>query len=719
MILRTPDRAGRWALAAALACWMGAAAGRAGWGLGAVPLVAAAALVSRRRPWILWLSLVLAAGAFSGWSSVGREIRAFDQALPDGSVTVAGRLLGDLTVTRRGDPLVRMAPTHLRVGSAWRPWAGPPLLVELAEEGALAAGEQVVVEGWLTDQDGRLRGDPFGGVVEGGEVVALRRPVITGLINRLRAQIVDRFADDGPAGGLMTGFLIGETAGLPEDDTEAMRGAGLSHFVAVSGSNVALFLGLVWLALGPVGMGRWRRPLAGLTALVVFVMITRWEPSVLRASVVAGAVLVTSGLGWPISGWTATGAAVTALVAVSGELVGDLGFQLSVAAALGIMVGGGGKGRWWRRITVATIAAQAAVAPILLFHFDTVPLAAPLANLLSAPMVAAATVIGGLGALAGMEPVADLGVILAAAVLTVGRSAAGLPQIGWTGLVVVMVLAGGWRRLPRARPHLALAVALVVAVRLVGPLGPPDGPVISFLDVGQGDAALLRGPGGEAILVDGGPDPGRVLEALRRRGVHRLQLVVVSHLHQDHVGGLPAVLSAIPTEAIWYPGVPTREGEGFAEVVEEAAAARIPMEVPAPGRAARIGVFSVEVLGPRRRYASPNDQSLVLLVEASGRRALFPGDIERIAQREIGPVPTDVLKVPHQGAATSDAEWLRGSAGTVAVISVGPNRFGHPADWVIEELEAAGSTVLRTDRSGDIDLELESVIPASALRSRP
>ena len=124
------------------------------------------------------------------------------------------------------------------------------------------------------------------------------------------------------------------------------------------------------------------------------------------------------------------------------------------------------------------------------------------------------------------------------------------------------------------------------------------------------------------------------------------------------------------------------------------------------GWEAEIGAFRLEVLGPVRRYASPNDGSLVLRVTAGGVIVLLPGDVEAIAQADLGPLPADVLKVPHQGAATSDPEWLAASAAGVAVVSVGPNDFGHPAPEVVAILERAGVVIRRTDLEGDVVIGL-------------
>ena len=134
-------------------------------------------------------------------------------------------------------------------------------------------------------------------------------------------------------------------------------------------------------------------------------------------------------------------------------------------------------------------------------------------------------------------------------------------------------------------------------------------------------------------------------------------------------------------------------GPPFDDALASFSAAGIPVEVPAPGWRAAVGDFTLEVIGPRRRYAGDNDGSIVLWVTAAERTILLPGDIEAVAQRELGPMPADVMKVPHQGAATSDLGWLAASAPRVAIISVGPNDFGHPSRDVIAALEEAGATV--------------------------
>jgi len=644
----------------------------------------------------------------SGVLSAAREQAVLAAAVPSGRAVVAGVAAGDAATWGEGERFV-LRPTHLQVAGDWQPWPGPRLSVSGPAAG-IAAGERVLAVGIVRPAPFQTGSGPVAGVVEARTVERLG-PAVDPLFktgNLLRRRVLTGVASFGsrPEAALLTGFLIGDESGLGDADAEALRLSGLSHFVAVSGSNVALFLTAWWLASGPLGWGPRRRALLGLAGLAVFVVATRWEPSVVRAATMAALVLGGRLLGKPVDGWTALGGSVTLLLLISGDLAGDAGFQLSAAATAGVLAGGGlwreRRPRWAWSALSATVSAQAAVAPLLLLHFGSIPLFSPLTNVVAAPLVAGSTAAGGIGVITGLRALTGLGLLAARGVLAVARFGRDLPQLGWAGVA----LAGGaalLARRPRLRPLVALGGVLAVGAMVLPSAGPPARPEVVFLDVGQGDAALLWGPSGEVILVDGGPDPAILRRALLGRGVRRIDLLVATHGHADHLAGLEHITDWAVVGRFWHPG---QEGEALDALLREMAAAGVPAEVPAVGWQAQVGVFRLDVLGPVRRYASPNDGSLVLRVAAAGTIVLLPGDVEAIAQADLGPLPVDVLKVPHQGAATSDLDWLAASAAGVAVISAGPNDFGHPAPEVIAALEAAGAQVRRTDLEGDVVVAL-------------
>jgi competence protein ComEC len=357
----------------------------------------------------------------------------------------------------------------------------------------------------------------------------------------------------------------------------------------------------------------------------------------------------------------------------------------------------------------ATISAQVAVAPFLLAWFGSVPLVAPLANLVAAPLVAAATITGGVGAVLGLPVASTVAAWLAGIVIEVARIAADLPQIDGLGALVMAALGLGAIGSVSLRATSAVVVVVLVASS-VAPVGHPRVTTMAVLDVGQGDAILLRGSRGGTVLVDGGPDPLLLDSWLDQYGVRRIDLLVISHRHADHVSGLAAIPGERSVGLVWHPDQ-TGESPAFDALLGDLAGVGARVEVPAAGDRVTIAGMVLDVLGPRRSFASPNDESLVLLVTLPGGTILLPGDIEVAAQRELGPIPADVLKVPHQGAATSDPGWLAAIGPSVAVISVGHNDFGHPAPEVVDVLAGAGAAVYRTDVHGTIEVEIGATGP--------
>ena len=582
-----------------------------------------------------------------------------------------------------------------------------PILLNLNEDDVLIRGDVVRVLGDLSGDPGSAGGRPYRAVVEVSrlELVSSNPSPAVFLGGAVRNHVTEHLAPYNDGRGLLAGFLIGDTTNVSERDIEAMRLSGLSHFVAVSGSNVALFLGLLVLVAGPLALGPRRRAIVGLLGLPVYAAATRFEPSVMRASVMAGIALTGRLLGVVFEAWQLLATAVVVLVISEPALVWNAGFQLSVVATAGVLVGSRWpvKGGRAARTLAITIGAQVAVAPILLIQFGSVPLLSPVANLVAAPLVAMATLIGAIGV--GAVPfLIDPAAALAELVLSLARGAAGWPQLEVGEFGLVAVTAGIAIARPRIRPVVFMVATGVLVAVLFIPGELPD-PGVIVLDVGQGDAILIHGGDGRFALVDGGPDPEILRERLRHYGVESLELIVLSHVHADHATGLIELVGNLPVGEVWA-SVDPHETEASARFFQAVTLAGVALTQPAVGEVRQIGKLRLRVEGPLRRYASPNDQSLVLSVNGRSRSMLLTGDIETFAQADLDYLRADVLKVPHQGGATSDAEWLRRIGAGLAVISVGPNQFGHPAEWVIEVLEEAGAEIARTDEVGDVLVHL-------------
>lgn len=522
----------------------------------------------------------------------------------------------------------------------------------------------------------------------------------------VRDRVMDRLRpfDDGRA--LLAGFLIGDTTELGRADVEAMRRSGLAHFVAVSGSNVALFLGLLAFAAGPLALGPKRRALVGLLGLPIYAAATRFEPSVMRASLMAGLALGGRLLGIVFEAWQLLSLAVIVLLALDPALTTSAGFQLSLVATAGVLVGARWptKGGWVTRALAVTLGAQVAVAPLILAHFGSIPLMSPLVNVLAAPLVSAATLVAAVG-VTGPGFLIGVAAWCADLILMLARGASTWPQLSPTGFSALGGAGLCALRWPRLRPMLAMTGSLVLVSMVLGTSAAPPDVGVVVLDVGQGDSILLHGGEGRFALVDGGPDELLLADRLRRYGVEALDLVVLTHVHADHATGLTGIVGRVPIGQVWARTEPHDSGAAT-QLLEALVDHGVPVVEPQVGETQQLGDLTLKVEGPLRRYASPNDQSIVIEVQGHGRTMLLAGDIETVAQGELDHLRSDVLKVPHQGAATSDPEWLRSVGADFAVVSVGPNQFGHPADWVIEVLEESGATVVRTDESGDIVVEL-------------
>lgn len=537
---------------------------------------------------------------------------------------------------------------------------------------------------------------------------------------------------------LVDALVIGRTADLDADLRERYARSGLAHILSISGLHVGFFA--VWLSLLLRLIGVTPRPRLVVATLAVFAYC--WLIGFPAPATRAAVMLAADG----VARWRQRVVAPRGTIALAALIVMlidpwaiySVGAWLSVAA-IGAVIWADRAvtGPRALKLVAPAIAATLVTAPITAFAFGTVAPIGVVANLVAIPLGAIA-VPGAIFALGlsvvlpalGAWLAAGSGLVLALLDLVAGAAAAVpgghvISAPGWpAALAWCALLHVSWWlwHSPRHRWVLAARVALVVSVVSWGSLlfrAPRDRDgvlTVHFLDVGQGDATVLRTPAGHWVLIDGGPrtpqgDAGRrvVLPFLRRRGASGLSLVVATHGDADHLGGLPAVIEALPPTVVLEPGEPLGRPL-YLEFLADVERDRATWHPTRAGDRLELDGVTFLVLSPDSALmAQPldvNEHGVVLLVSYGAIRLLFQADaglpVEAHLAGHVGHV--DVLKVGHHGSrsATSDA-WLDELGPVRAVISVGAhNTYGHPTPEVLERLGRHHVETLRTDRLGTI-----------------
>ncbi|MCF6379639.1 ComEC/Rec2 family competence protein [Nocardioides KLBMP 9356] len=642
--------------------------------------------------------------------------------------TVAGQY-GDLQVAEadvsrvagRGTAWTLDAPVVLMAGADW---PSVPLGTTIETTARLVPGDDEVAALVRPTGEPRVVAEPD---VWWDAAAAVRRSV--------RAAVAHRDAD---ARELVPALVVGDDGGLDPVLADDFRTTGLTHLLAVSGTNLTLVVGAM-LVLGRwAGVrGRWLHVLAA-AGIVGFVVTARAEPSVVRAAAMGTVALLGMTGNGRSRGARGLGVAVLGLLLLWPRLAVSAGFALSVLATAGILLLAPvwrdallrWTPRWVAEAVSIPLAAQVACTPVVAALSGQVSLVAVVANLLAAPAVAPATVLGLGGGLLGLLWT-PLGVVVAAPaawsaqwIIAVARWGADVPTaaVDWgTGPVPLTLLTlaclAAVPLAPRLlrRPGSALActglLVVVVLVRPPTPGWPPEGWILVACDVGQGDGLVLRAGPHAAVVVDAGPDPAAMDACLDRLEVTSVPLLVLTHFHADHVDGMAGVLEGRDVGEVEATGL-LEPAEGVREV--GLALGRAP--APASYGVTRVvGDVTLQVVWPRPGSrvdpgeSAPNDASVVLVAEVAGVRILLTGDVEPSAQaalaRDLAGLHVDVLKVPHHGSRHQDVDWLTSLGARIAVVSVGAdNDYGHPAPDLLAALSASGVRTWRTDTSGDVVL---------------
>jgi competence protein ComEC len=558
--------------------------------------------------------------------------------------------------------------------------------------------------------------------------------------HRIRASIPE------PSATILAGALWGERGALPDDLHDAFQATGTVHVLVTAGLHLGIVAGLVALLLGWFGLHRVAACAFALVLIVSYAWFTGAHLPSERAAAMIGVALLARACGARVTSWNALAVAALVVAFLWPAAVGSASFALSFSCVAAIVLFAEPIATALHRLPLherirealaLTCATQIGTWPLTAAIFSTLAPYAILANAIVVPLVAL-VLPGGIATLA-FPFVAPLETLLLIAVEHVVRTIAELPGARATlatpppialvaydiaAVGAALALRGG--RVALAVTVLGTACALVVLPNFVHL---PHGLEITSLDVGQADAAVIRTPHDHVILIDTGGELERggaisnaeqagariVLGYLRRAGIRKIDLMILTHPHGDHLGGAFPIINAMPVGMIFDSGQ-SYSGRAYRDAIAAAHSNGVPIILARRGMRWTSGDgVTLDVLAPAMPFLADtgddvNENSIVVMLRYGGFRELFMGDAGEASEARLlagdDDLHADVIKVGHHGSRyASTAAFVAAVHPRIAVISVGRhNTFGHPAPVTIEAWYVVGADVLRTDLCGAFSL---------------
>lgn len=561
--------------------------------------------------------------------------------------------------------------------------------------------------------------------------------------------IIEYSLDENQA-GLLSGMLIGYKDGLGEAAYTAFSKAGLTHIMVASGMNVAFIILPFAFLFKKLRVNNFTANIATISILILFVFITGFSASVVRA-VIMGVIILTGKIIMRETDiFTSVSAAAIILLFLNPFTIFDIGFQLSFGATISLVLFYPSLKKFFDHKYVpnlvsdtlaATIAAQIGVVPITLYYFNSFSTISILSNLLVVPLVQIITIIGFIMVFAGLLNtymavlIGYINNTFLSFVLFITEYTSKIPYASlklttppMTLIIIyyitlIYILKGrsilnniSWfRHIKRLCITLAAIIFIFNAI-IPSPLE------VNFLDVGEGDCAFIKTAGGTKILIDGGGrtagskskfDIGEsvVVPYILDRGTKKVDIVVATHGHSDHTEGLEAVLKELKVGALI---IPDTDGEGLEKITAICNDKNINIIKCRFGDRIKLDnetVFDVVSPMPIDRQTieqqSLNESSLVLKLLYRNVKILFTGDSgipteQRMLEQGLD-LKADLIKIGHHGSYGSTGEdFIRKVNPAFAVISVGRNSFGHPSQFVVDKLSENKIKLFRTDEKGAI-----------------
>ena len=575
---------------------------------------------------------------------------------------------------------------------------------------------------------------------------------------QFRKWIGSRFSEylDPSETGLLLGLLAGDRSGIPDALRSDFQRSGLVHVLAISGFHVVLLAGMLMIFLKATGLPHRVVRMVAIALLFLYIPVTGGSPAVRRAVLMFAVPQVGALFQRPANTLNSLGVALLFIMIPEPSVIWNPGFQLSVAATMGILMGGFWnplknlpeelqKNKWWTRLqslvvepTYVTLCATLSTSPFLIHHFKTLSPFAWLGNIVVVPAISMGMQAGLFALLSPVDFLREYFCYAArfflrlASLLTrlLSDSSQASVTVGpfepWVlllcGFLIVVVPFFAKNRI--ARRFSLCSMLLFAAIFAYKGYGAVITPIwkLTTLDVGQGDSHLLTTPSGMHILVDAGDtkrqDSGKdiVVPYLHHIGVSSLDALIVTHADQDHFGGAYSIIKTFPVKELWISECARIDDkENWQQVIAEAYRRGILIRDISRGILYKERFFEIKVVHPETaRCIDANTQSITFRAKGLGHSALLTGDLTVQGEKEImktdAYLKSDVLKLGHHGSKTSSGrKFLKQVNPKLAIVSSGrKNRFRHPSKQVIQRLDSLGIPYLNTAEKGTIDIIFRS-----------